>query len=550
MARTGTAAFCLVLAGLAAAQDPGAEQLVFTGASAPGTNTLTFANNAYTFTFTGDETLQYQIDLSDPKVAGGMLRVKELTSDSYPIDGGGPGFRDAGGLVWVPESNYKKTTLSAHSASGTVLTLDFLLNFNGLHPFRYEIGAQGKQLRIRVIDTGGSLVYADNFQGLAFGKSTGVESPVPIRMQGALAQPITMFRKETPEGTQHFFVANMLDMFQSNAADYRISGLTNPIMGPDSTTFSLDTLAEYRVLTDGTLAAPLDDTLILVVSSRIRDVLVDSTAPPTPYRNLLASRMFFSAPTTNWDSYQKMFDQYLSLGMYNLAGYFFLGWSASAIDPPSLHSVGPDWWPAVDPPGFEAALQAGTAMGAVLGAYMAFNCMPATAPPAVWDPSQVVKNGDGTQKTYFGLGHPLIGVEASGLHAQAESALLDAAGASLAYLDIQTYGSISKGPDGGHLDQDADSPWAKTMRDGYAAQKGWFEDLRDTFAGPLLGEGSIGTVNSNMEFLHHGYTDSVQRCINTAGGNSAANLPAGSPFAPTNCPSSPSTSGAWRRRAR
>jgi hypothetical protein len=550
MLRPGTVAFalCLALAGAAPAQDPAAEQLVFTGASVPGTNTLTFANNVYTFTFSGDETLQYQIDLSDPKVAGGMLRIRELSSDSYPIDGGGPGFRDAGGLVWVPESNYNKTTLTAHSVSGKVLTLDFQLNFNGLHPFRYEISAQGKQLRIRLTDPAGSLAYADNFQGLAYGKSTGVENPVPIRMQGALAQPITMFRKVTAEGTQHFFVANMLDMFQSNASDYRISGLNVPIIGPDSTTYSLDTLAEYRVLTDGTLAAPLDDTLILVVSSRIGDVLVDSTAPPTPYRNLLASRMFFSAPSNNWESYEEMFDQYLSLGMYNVAGYFFLAWSSSAIDPPSTHSVGPDWWPAVDPPGFESALQAGTAMGTVLGAYMSFNCMPATAPAGVWDPSQVVKNGDGTQKTYFGLGHPLIGVEASGQHAQAEAVLLEAAGAGLAYLDIQTYGSISKGPDGGHLDQDASSAWAKTMREGYAEQKGWFEGLRDTFAGPLLGEGSIGTVNSNMEFLYYGYSDSVQRCINTSGGNTANNFPAGSPFAPTNWPIIPEYE--WRVAAR
>ncbi len=536
-------ALCLALAVPALAQHPGgeevatgaaADQVIFTGASSPGGNTLTFANNVYSFTFTGDETITYQVDLSDPKVAGGMLRIREVTSDSYPIDSGGICFRDAAGLFFYPDFNYKKTVLTGHSKSGNVLTLDFTLNYNGVHPFRYDIRPKGKQLRIRVTDPTGSVKLADNFSGTSYGKSTGVESPVPIKMQGALALPITMFRRVTAEGTAHFFVANMLDMFQSNGSDYRIGGLIAPVIGTDSTTYGLDTASNYHALSNGKIAQPLDDALVLVVSSKIRDVLVDSTAPVTPYRSLLANRMFFVAPTTNWASYDAMFDKYLGLGMYSLAGYFFLDWTASAADPPSLFSVGPDWTPAWDSGNFQAMLQNGLATGTLLGAYTAFNCMPATAPPGVFDPLQTVQDSLGADKTYFGLGYPLLGVEASGLHAAAEGLELEALGANLAYLDIQTYGSISKGPDGGHLDQDANSPWAKTMRQGYKAQKAWFDGLRGTLQGPLFGEGSIATVNSNMEFLYYGYVDSVQRCINTGGNVDAAHLPAGSPFAPTN----------------
>ena len=46
---------CLALAAPAIAGDPSKDQLIFTGASAPGTSTLSFANNAYTFRFVGDE---------------------------------------------------------------------------------------------------------------------------------------------------------------------------------------------------------------------------------------------------------------------------------------------------------------------------------------------------------------------------------------------------------------------------------------------------------------------------------------------------------------
>jgi hypothetical protein len=146
------------------------------------------------------------------------------------------------------------------------------------------------------------------------------------------------------------------------------------------------------------------------------------------------------------------------------------------------------------------------------------------------------------------MGFPLLGVEAAGEHALSETSKLKALGANLIYLDIQTYGSIPKGPDGGHLDQKATSPWSKTMRQGYAAQKGWFEEMRNTLVGPLLGEGSISTVNSNMEYLYSGYVDSVQRVINTAGGAKASELPAGSPFAPTNWPIIPEYE--WRVAAR
>lgn len=537
MTRSALAALvlCLVLAAPSIAGDPAADQLVFTGAYAPGQNTLTYSNNVYSFTFTGDETLTYQVDLSDPKVAGGMLRIRELTSDSYPMDEGGVYFRDAAGSFWMPLATWSKTTLTGHSKSGNVLTLDYLMDFNGLHAFRYEIRSQGKQLRIRALDPSGSLTLANNFSGLYFGKSTGVENPVTVRMQGTLAMPLTLFRKKVGSKTDHYFTANMLDLFQTNSSDHTMGPVLAPVLGADSTTQAMDTRAGYLQLSNGKLAGPLDDAIILVVSSRIRDVLTDSTAPPSPYHTLLANRMILNLPSTNWPSYDAMFDQYLSLGMYSIAGYFFLEWSASADDPPAFQSnVGPDWVPAVDAANFDSMLQHGLAMGALLGSYTAFNCMPATAPGWVYDPSQFVKDAAGVAKNW--LGYPLIGVEASGLHAASESAKLEDLGCTLAYLDIQTYGSIDKAPDGGHLDQTASSPWAKTNRKAFGAQKSWIDGMRGTLSGPLLGEGSIATLNSNMEFLYYGYVDSVQRTINTGGNVQANALPAGSPYAPTNWP--------------
>ncbi len=524
-----------MLPGLAHATDLSAERLQFTGADAAGSTSISFANNIYSLSFSGDEVLTWQIDLSDPQTAGGSLRIRELSSDSWPMDGAGFVFKDPGGLFWFPKDNYKKTTLVGHSFSGKTVTLDYRLDFYGSHPVRYEITQEGKALRVRMLDPTLNTVASANFSGIYYGSSTGVESPKLIRMQGAQAWPIVLFRKPTSFGNDHYFMANALDMFQCNTADYGVFTLNNPSIGPDSIVSYYTTSTLYKPMSNGLLAAPLDDTYLVVVSHRIKDVLLTSTAPPSPYRTLLVNRMFFNGPEHVWSYYSGMFDLYIANGMYNLTGYLF-NWSNAGIDAPATINVGPDWLPAVDQAGFAAMLTKGRMFGALVGAYTAFNCAPPNAPPAFNDPNDFVRDAFGTVKLYGSLGFPLLGIEAAAKYAESEIGELKQLGASAAYVDIQTYGNISKAPDGDHMDQQSGSPWAKTLKQGFAAQKSCFRNTRDLIEGPLLGEGSIGTVNSNQEYLWYGYVDSVQRVINTGAGTSASQLPAGSPSAPTNWP--------------
>lgn len=543
LVRSAAAAVTLWFVAPALGANPALDRLTFSGAFAPGATSITFANGVYSFRFVGDETITYTLDLNDPKVAGAQIIVKELASDCRPIDGGGFCYRAPDNAVWFPKDLYKKTTIAAHGIAGKTLTIDYLLNFNGLHPIRYEYTIEGKVLRVRVVDPTNDTAFLNNFAGLHFGDTTGVENPKPIHMQGALAQPLILFRN----GTQRYFTANFLDLFQSNAADYGIADTFNPQKGADWIRLSLDTVIQYEKLSNGALGSSLDDTFFVVASRRIADVLLTSTAKPSPYRSLLATRMFFNGPETNWSYYSGMFDLYGSLGMYNLAGYFFR-WSQSANDPPAQQNVGPDWLPALDAANFSAMLHEGKSFGALLGAYTAYNCIPPTAPAQVSDPSQLVKDSVGNFKPYLQLGFPLMGVEASGQRALEQAQGMSALGMNAAYLDIHTYGSISKGPDGDHLDQRAGSPWAKTNRVGYAAQKTWFDGLRTAAQGPLMGEGSIATPNTNMEFLWFGVCDSVQRVINTGSGKASIELPANSPQAPTNWPIIPEYE--WRVAAR
>jgi hypothetical protein len=536
-------AVCVFIEFESRAADPAADRLTFTGSAAVGTTSITFAAGVYSFRFVGDETITYELDLNDAKVKGGQITIREVASDSRPIEGGGFLFRHPNNAVWFPKDLYPKTTLLQHSVSGKTLTIDYLLDFNGPHPVRYQYSIEGKTLRIRVFDPAQNVNLYDNFAGLFFGTTTKVESPVAIHMQGSLAPPLVLFRN----GTLHYFTANMLDMFQSNASDYDIVDTFAPQKGADWIDLNYDSTNTYRPLSNGKLAAPLDDTFVIAVSSKVKDVLLTSTAPPTPYHSLLSTRLFFNGPETQWSYYSGMFDLYQSLGMYNLAGYFFK-WSASANDPPAIQNVGPDWTPPLDPPGFQAMLAKGTKFGAVLGAYTGYNSLPPTAAAPVQDPSLLVKDAAGNTKPYLQLGFPLLAVEAAGERAKAEALAMRTLGLNAGYLDIHTYGSISKGPDGDHIDQQATSPWAKTQRVGFAAQKHWFDSIRAMMQGPLMGEGSIATQNTNMEFLWYGYCDSVQRCVNSGAGKSSIELPANSPQAPTNWPIVPEYE--WRVAAR
>ena len=83
------AAFLAVFAwaGLSAASAQRGEMITTTGAAAAGNVTTGQNGSIYWLRFVGDETIEFQIDTATPEVAGGILRVHEITSDSWPIRG-------------------------------------------------------------------------------------------------------------------------------------------------------------------------------------------------------------------------------------------------------------------------------------------------------------------------------------------------------------------------------------------------------------------------------------------------------------------------------
>ncbi|MBK8180178.1 MAG: Ig-like domain-containing protein [Planctomycetes bacterium] len=506
-------------------------QLIHTGATSPGVVTVTQAAGVYLLTFVGDETISYRLDTTDASVARGAIRIYEATSDCWPIRDGGVCFRNNAGQCLFPAQLAPYTSLTGVSASAEAVFLDYTLNYEGVHHMRTTYRLTGKNLRIRVQDLDGGTAHLKNWAGLYVGPTQGTEEPKYLTIQGALGTPVVLFRK----GQAHYFLGNMLDLVNSNAAGANLLRDTLQA-GMSSVRYGFETFNLYNRQSDGKVCGSLDDTLNLTISSSIKDVLVTPNWPGSPYRDLLTGRVMVDFPNSVWDDYPALWDLFESWGLDDLAGYYFR-WSNSAPDWIG-ENFGPDWYPAKDPALFTTAIQAGVAKGYLLGANTSFAAMPITAPAGVYDATQIARKANGGWKLAILSNLPLLSVTAAGRHAAREAQLLESNyGVNMGYVDIQTYASPNGGADGDHLDQTAGLSWARTLRQGIRDQQRWLGAMADTYAGPMAGEGSIGTDVSSREWLWAGYCDSVQRAINTGSGiNGGYNYPAGDPSAPTNWP--------------
>lgn len=523
----------LVLAASAAAQQP--ERLVHTGSRAVGTVTVTrvFPDPTYLMHFSGDEEIEYQINPRDTWVKHGAIRVYEKYSDAWPIDRGGVGWRDASGTAYSTPFLEGYCTMTSQSSTANSVVFDYTDTYEGVHHRRHTFTLEGKSLRVRVQDLDQNHAWRSNYCGLLIGATKGTESPKYLPMQGALGTPITMFKN----GAAHYFLGNMLDLYSSNSASWILDQQGH--LGPTSTScrFNVSTFPYYSQSSTGELSAPLDDTINVTVSSKLKDVFVTPTQGPSPYRELLENRTMglFAGPT--WAPYTQLWDKFAQWGIDDIAGYYFTGWTSRPIDPPLNQNGGPDWYPALDPTNFASMVAAAKTKGSLLGAYMAFNELPPGASPTVYDPSQIARTNLGAYKVGAQTGFPSLSASASAIHAVRESTLAKQNyGLNMAYLDIQTYASPSGGADGDHIDQIQNSGWARTLKNAIRDQKAWMRNITDIYEGPLVGEGSISTQGASNEWLWAGYCDSVQRVINTGAGFQGSDAPLGSDHAPTTWP--------------
>ncbi|MDF1838069.1 MAG: hypothetical protein P1V35_09390, partial [Planctomycetota bacterium] len=551
-------ALVCLFASSALAQNPEKESLTLAGAFAPepvssggGISQATLVSffpspvtGVVQFKVGGANPLCYEVDLSDPEVQGGFARIYERESDSYPLWKGGMNYRDGNGMERGPDwLEIRCDMLGAWTVGRNTLVIDYEDDLaggpgpwgaEGVHRRRYVYRRVGRAMQLQVIDLDEDVEGVSNYTGFFYGKTEGTEDPKRVEMLGALANPLIAF--DGP-GNSKWFMGNCIDLFQSGTTQWFLKDV--PVITSDTVDYGMNTFNRYRANSSGELSASVNDTLTICVSQRIEDCFIRSTSNGSPYRDFLSRRMvsLFGAPTTTWAKYEEHVDQYGQWGMDDMILYVFNYWSSSPPDHLGKN-IGPDWYPANDEGAFISLAAKAAQLGMNFGALMKFSeYNPATCPPAYNVLSDFARDETGTIKEGIQNDLPMIGTAAQGVHSEREHQLVRTNyGVSCAYIDVMTYASPSKGGDGDHVDQSAGSPQGKSLKECIAEQKQWFDRARMITEGPLLGEGSVSTANSNMEWIWASYVDSVQRVINTGANKRAFQIPASDARAITRWP--------------
>ena len=73
------------------------DALIHLGSRAAGTVNVSRTGNVFSLRFTGNEVIEYKLDLDGTYVSKGRISIYESSSDSWPMLDVNPGYRDGGG---------------------------------------------------------------------------------------------------------------------------------------------------------------------------------------------------------------------------------------------------------------------------------------------------------------------------------------------------------------------------------------------------------------------------------------------------------------------
>jgi len=472
----------------------------------------------FTFEFVGDETLRYSIDTSHPEVLGGLLRIEELTTGCAPTSEAGPTYRDANGVLRSPRWMYELglTTLETERI-GDTLRLLYTDAIDGGHTRTVELRLVGKALEVRVRDVDGSVAASANYAGFDPGPTQGVPSPRDLRIPSMAAVPVTHFRAATGEGA---YTTLQYDWSRSNAGAIGIPTYAQVTSGTDWIDSGVELL--YPINSGGSLNAALDDTFFVVVTRALEDTFPESTATPSPYRDVLSGRTvaLFSRSGVPWHQKSEHLRQLRSFGMDQLAVYDFYWWSQSTQG--ASHQIQSHVWvPAVDEGGCLDFCAEAAGSGVLHGFYMLLGL---NESQPFHEPTDGVLDSQGERR-------PRISPTRALAHSLREDSEMRARYAtSLAFYDIWGYEHPEI-----VVDFEADQiDKAKTIAAALVDKRRLFRQLQALHEGPVLSEGSGAhlMLSRNFELLMAGYCDSNQGSLTTGAEVPLGQLQAGDPLTP------------------
>ena len=257
------------------------DRMVPEGALEQGTESITFdaQSNGYRLAFDdGVDPVEYVINLNDPRIQNGTLRILELNHNVFAVNSGGFFYTQGLGVNNMNPTmfeNFGTHTLVAHlpfAGEIVLVYVDQLPVLDGgpnVVRFRaFSIGLSGRSLSVRGLDLDPVPRNGDTYFGFTLGGQAlvGGGEAEPVRVPYMDQIGITMVDRE-------FFASSFIDIFNSGAqlhgpATFQQANLT--IRNSDEMFYLPNIIDEI---------APVDERGWVTVSNEISSCFVGTTAP-------------------------------------------------------------------------------------------------------------------------------------------------------------------------------------------------------------------------------------------------------------------------------
>jgi len=502
------------------------DRIVPLGSRAVGTTSVSLVGNDYVLKFVGDETIEYHIERGHSDFDRGILRIVEASSGAVIMKGGQQFRYDVSDRTnpWLPEqvpNNVTVTLLSDRIENDTVI-LDYQHVYGGTtHQLRYEIGIEGKSLRIRSYSLTPWNTYAgNNYWGFHPSRSQNMPNSRFIRIPYMEARAVIFFGG-------NWFYSQYVDMNNTYAAERRT------IFANEGTSTPKDLVyVRYNRMSDNTINHPVDDTVWATVSSKVEDIFVDVDNYPTSPHRVSATRTAVVRHSANtFASAEAQRRKLHTAGFFNSEAYLW-NWHYYYINvnEPTYYPPNPGRGTAAS---FNSMMAYFASIGTPIGLYYTLELMDqgyvsdcyifhgeGGGNPS-YDPTYCNKNASLGFKGGWNTSTPLDQICGPGLghpsHVQALNHVLfyllreyklvheNLSQQTLSYIDAKHNLPINH-----NIDQEAGTDKVNNIRDGILALKALFTFQKAMTGGPLLGEGT-GYLHGKADLEYSGYTDGIRR---------------------------------------
>lgn len=293
--------------------DPINAVLLPQGAKAAGTTTLAETapgSGIWRFTFVesgaNPETLIYEVDTAtiDPlqkDVRHGLVKIREVTLDVWPVTAGGLRFRDSGGVVrdpvWLAQNGGTIVTSITATTTGPNPSLVIRYRDTAFGKTRETaISIFGRALKVRCSQIGTlSTALNSNYCGLSIGPMTA-QACKDIRLPFMVSTPVAMV---TGTDNAKAYVTTQVDWSVSNGSSFTQADVVqtsyDPYVGIVDNSATPTSLANsYEIIYEknsaGQLNKSVDETIWVMATRKFGETFAESTADVSPYKSILNGR--------------------------------------------------------------------------------------------------------------------------------------------------------------------------------------------------------------------------------------------------------------------